>query len=266
MQNFIHEPKIFYTDTGQPEGPPVVLIHAFPFSHEMWLPQVEVLNERWRVVTYDIRGFGRSDPGDGEFTIDQYVDDLFLLLDALQIEQATVVGLSMGGYILLRAFEREPGRFRALVLSSTKSAADDEAARTGRERAIDTIHRQGLRFYAEDFAKKVFAPQTFTLTPQIIDHQLEIIETHPPIGLQGALRALASRPDTTAVLDRIAVPTLLLFGEEDSVTPPALGRAMQGRIVGSELVVIPQAAHLCNLEHPEVYNAHLLSFLEGLGG
>ena len=265
MQSFIPDPRIFYTDTGRRDGPPVVLIHAFPMSHEMWLPQVEPLNEHWRVVTYDVRGLGRSDPGEGEFTIDHYVDDLFLLMDTLRIERATVAGLSMGGYILLRAHQRDPERFAALVLASTRTQPDDDQGRQGREKSIRDIQSRGLRPFAEDFVKKVFAPQTFTMAPQVIDHQVQVIQSHDPIGVIGALRALAGRPDTGDTLERIQAPTLLLFGEEDALTPPAVGRAMQGRIKGSELTVIPQAAHLCNLERPEVFNDHLLTFLENLG-
>ena len=265
MQDYLDTLKLFYTDSGREEGTPVVMIHAFPFSHSMWLPQVEVLNERFRVITYDVRGLGKSAQGTGELTIDLRGDDLFGLLDALGIERAVVVGLSMGGYIALRAHERAPERFLALVLCDTKSAADDEAAREGRSKAIALIESEGLAVFAEDFVERVFAPQTFTARAQVVEHHRGVIESHDPRGVIGALRALASRPDTTRSLATIAVPTLLLFGEEDALTPPALGREMEARIAGSEMALIPMAAHLSNLDNPEAFNERLSEFLERIG-
>lgn len=264
MQSFTAEPSIFYTDSGVEDGEPIILAHAFPFTHEMWLPQVEMLNERWRVITYDMRGLGRSDPGNGEFTLDEYVDDLLRLMDHFGIERAVVVGLSMGGYVSMRLCERAPERVRALALCSTRAAADDAQAAEGRVRAIEFIRHRGVRPFAEDFIKKLFAPQTYASEPQIIDHQLAIIEGHQPIGVIGAIRALATRPDLTPGLARVAVPTLILYGEEDALTPVAIGREIQAKIAGSEFHAIPAAAHMCNLENPEQFNERLYDFLMGL--
>ncbi|MEN6627953.1 MAG: alpha/beta hydrolase [Candidatus Sumerlaeia bacterium] len=266
MQKFLADPKVFYTDSGVRDGEAVILAHAFPFTHEMWLPQVEVLNERWRVVTFDVRGLGRSEPGTGEWKLDDYVDDVLRIMDGLGIERAAVGGLSMGGYVSMRLCERAPERVRAMMLFSTRANADDEQALEMRQRWIEIVKHRGVRPFAEDFLKRLFSPQTFVKAPQIIDHQLAIIEGHQPIGVIGAIRALATRPDLTPGLASVAVPTLILYGEEDALTPVSIGREIQAGIAGSEFHVIPQAAHMCNLENPERFNELLYDFLVGLEG
>lgn len=264
MQSFTAEPKVFYTDTGVRDGEAIILAHAFPFSHEMWAPQVEMLNDRWRVVTFDVRGLGRSDPGSGEFKLDDYVDDVMRIMDDLGIGRAVVGGLSMGGYVNMRLCERAPERVRAMVLCSTRSEADNADALAMRQTWIEIVKHRGVRAFAEDFIKKLFSPQTYMSAPQIIDHQLAIIEGHQPIGMIGAIRALSTRRDMTPGLAKVAVPTLILYGEEDALTPVAIGREIQARIAGSEFHAIPAAAHMCNLENPEQFNERLYDFLMGL--
>ncbi|MCE5230576.1 alpha/beta hydrolase [bacterium] len=263
-QKFTAEPRVFYTDTGVRDGEAVILSHAFPFTHEMWAPQVEMLNERWRVVTFDVRGLGQSDPGTGEFKLDDYVDDVLRIMDTLGIEKTVIGGLSMGGYVSMRLCERAPDRVRGLMLFSTRAEGDNADALAMRQRWIEIVKHRGVRPFAEDFLKKLFAPQTFVQAPQIIDHQLAIIEGHQPIGVIGTIRALATRPDMTASLAKVAVPTLIVYGEEDALTPVAIGREIQAKIAGSEFHVIPQAAHMCNLENPEQFNEKLFDFLTGL--
>lgn len=265
MQTFTADPKVFYTDTGVRGGDPIVLAHAFPFTHEMWAPQVGMLNERWRVITFDVRGLGRSDPGQGEFKLDDYVDDALRIMDELGIERAIVGGLSMGGYVSMRLCERAPERVRAMMLFSTRSEADDAQALEMRQRWIEIVRHRGVRPFAEDFIKKLFSPQTYVQAPQIIDHQLAIIEGHQPIGVIGTIRALATRPNLTPGLANVSVPTLILYGEEDALTPLAIGREIQAKIAGSEFHVIPAAAHMCNLENPEIFNEKMYEFLTGLG-
>ncbi len=264
MQKFTADPKVFYTDTGVRDGEAIILAHAFPFTHEMWAPQVEMLNDRWRVVTFDVRGLGRSDPGTGEFKLDDYVDDVMRIMDELGIERAVMGGLSMGGYVSMRLCERAPERVRALVLCSTRSNADGPDALAMRQTWIEIIKHRGVRPFAEDFVKKLFSPQTYVQAPQIIEHQLAIIEAHEPIGIIGAIRALSTRTDMTAGLMKVAVPTLILYGEEDALTPVALGREIQARVAGSEFYVIPAGAHMCNLENPEVFNERLYDFMNAL--
>jgi len=112
--------NIYYVDYGPKDAMPIILVHAFPLSHNLWDSQIQVLTAEHRVITYDIRGHGESDVGDGQYTIELFVDDLMELLDHLQITKTIICGLSMGGYIALRAQELHPERFSALILCDTR--------------------------------------------------------------------------------------------------------------------------------------------------
>jgi 3-oxoadipate enol-lactonase len=261
MLSVIHDTTLDHTESGPAGGPPVVLIHGFPFSQEMWTPQIGALSLRYRVITYDVRGHGKSPPGDGQYTLEFFVDDLIGLLDHLRIDRAVLCGLSMGGYIALRAVERNPERVRALVLCDTRSEADSNEAKVKRAGAINAVKRQGVSAYAEGFVKAVFAPESFTTRPEAIEKIKKIIQANPASGICGTLLALACRTDTTAALPKIGVPTLILVGDQDSLTPPSAAEAMRGKIPRSEMHVIPHAAHMSNLENPGEFNARLLDFL-----
>lgn len=139
--------KIYYDDEGQPSGSPIVLVHGFPLSHEMWASQIEVLKSAYRVVAFDLRGQGRSEVGDGQFTLEFLVDDLIALLDHLKIEQAILCGLSMGGYVSLRAVERNTQRVSGLVLCDTKSEADTNETKLARAASIRALKKDGVETY-----------------------------------------------------------------------------------------------------------------------
>jgi 3-oxoadipate enol-lactonase len=260
----INGTKLYYAESGNPSGTPILLIHGFPFSHEMWKPQIEALGKNHRVIVHDVRGHGQSDTGDGQYTLEFFVDDLIGLLDHLKIEKAVVCGLSMGGYVALRAIERNPERFCALILCDTRSEADSNEARLKRAATLLTVKQRGVAAFASGFVTAVFAAESFTLRPQVVDTIKNIIRRNPSLGICGALLALASRTDTTASLSRIDVPTLILVGEHDALTPPAAARAMQEKIRDAELHVIAHAAHMSNLENAEEFNRHMLGFLDRL--
>jgi 3-oxoadipate enol-lactonase len=257
----INNTHIAFETFGNPSHLPVVFIHGFPFSKEMWKPQVEALKEKYFVVTFDVRGHGQSEVGDGQYTLEQFVDDLIELLDALQLQQVVLVGLSMGGYIALRAIERHPERIRALVLCDTKSEADTNENKIKRASQIKIIKAKGLKAFADGFLKAVFDEQTFSTNPDAIELIRNIINTNPSTGVCGTLIALAARTDTTESLSKIKVPTLILVGEHDALTPPSASQAMKENIPNSELHIIPNAAHMSNLENVSVFNQHLISFL-----
>ncbi len=261
MRALINEIQLYYSDYGNPAATPIVLIHGFPLSHEMWTPQIEVLREKYRVIAYDIRGHGSSDLGDGQYLLEFFVDDLLCLLDHLNIERAVMCGLSMGGYIALRTVERNPERCRALILCDTRSEADSNEAKLKRAVAIKAIKRDGVNTFADGFVKTVFAPKTFASNPAAVELIKRVIQSNSPVGICGTLLALAARTDTTASLPKIGVPTLILVGEHDGLTPPSAAEAMHAKIPHSELRVIPNAAHMSNLENPQEFNRHLLDFL-----
>jgi len=253
--------NLYYNDTGKAESPAVVLVHGFPFSSAMWKGQVEMLREKnLRVITYDIRGHGQSGTGDGQYSIELFVDDLMALLDHLKISKVILCGFSMGGYIALRAIERNPDRFSALVLCDTMSSADSNEAKIRRANSVRTIKKEGIEKFAEGFLKAVFAPRTFEEKPDVVDGIRRIVLSNPPLGVCGALLAMAGRTDTTEALGKINVPALILVGEHDAVTPPSAARAMNERISNSRLHVIGNAAHMSNLENPSSFNEHLADF------
>lgn len=246
---------------GDDRALPVVFVHGFPFSHVMWRSQMAAVGREHRAIAYDVRGLGESSVGDGQYTIEGHVDDLLGLLDQLAIARAVVVGLSMGGYIVLRALERHPERFAGAVLCDTRSEADTDEGRIARAVASRQVKVLGARAFADEFIPKVFAPASLQRRPEAVETIRGVIARTSPLAIAGTLLALACRTDTTASLARIEVPTLIMVGEHDLITPPAAARAMHARIPDSQYRVVPEAAHLSPLENPEVVNAHLLEFL-----
>ena len=265
MKASINNSLCHYIDIGISTGVPVVLIHGFPFSHKMWTfpgGQTEALAARYRVIAYDVRGHGESEIGDGHYTIELFVDDLIGLLDHLGISKAVLVGLSMGGYIALRATERHPDRVRGLVLCDTKSDSDSNEAKIKRAASIKSIKANGPRVFAEGFVAGVFTPESMTAKAEAVKAIQSIIERTAPISLCGTTLALAARTDTTAFLPSIAVPVLIMVGERDLLIPPAVSEAMKEKIPNSEIRLIPNAAHLSNVENAPEFNTHLLEFLQ----
>jgi 3-oxoadipate enol-lactonase len=266
MRALINNNHLFYTEEGPGDGLPVVFLHGFPFNHAMWLEQLQAINGFCRAVAYDIKGHGMSDVGDGLYSVEAHVDDLLALLDALHIEKTVIVGLSMGGYITLRALERNPERFCAAVLCDTRSEADTDKGREGRFAGVKTVKREGSGVFADNFVKAIFSESSLSRRPEAVKKIHQIIESTPPLSIAGTLLALASRTDTTASLERIQIPALILVGENDVVTPVEAARKMHERIRGSELHIIPGAGHMSNLENPEVFNEKLVAFLRRVAG
>lgn len=261
MRALINNIGIEYEVSGTRMGLPVMFIHGFPFSKEMWKPQAEDLKKNYYVITYDVRGHGASDVGDGQYSIEFFVDDLIGLLEHLKITSAVLVGLSMGGYIAIRAAERHPERIRALVLCDTRSEADSNEGKIRRANQIKVIKSEGMKNFAETFLSTVFYEKTFQMNPQTIELVRKMIENTSTTAVAGTLLALAARTDTTSSLYNIKVPTLIFVGKHDSLTPPSAAHSMKEKIPNAELHVIPGAGHLSNLENPEEFNSHLLKFL-----
>ncbi|MGA2973387.1 MAG: alpha/beta fold hydrolase [Candidatus Bathyarchaeia archaeon] len=264
MKTTVNAIDVSFFDVGIPDALPIVLIHGFPFSHEMWDPQIQAFQKRFRVIAYDLRGHGKSGVGDGQYTLEFFVDDLLALLDYLKIGKAVLCGLSMGGYIALRAVERNPERVIGLILADTQAKADSNEAKLKRAATIKSVKANGVNAYAEAFVKSVFAPQTFTSDMAAVEKIRQVIRANSSLGICGALLALASRTDTTEALSSIRVPTLILVGEHDLLTPPSASEEMHSRIPNSEIHVIPNAAHLSNLENSDEFNIHVLNFVDRL--
>lgn len=249
-------------DEGIRSGEPIVLIHGFPLTHEMWKPQVQALSKSYRVISYDVRGHGASDVGDAQYSLEFFVDDLLMILDHLKLKQAVLCGLSMGGYIALRAAERAPERVKALVLCDTKSEADGNEAKIKRAASILMVKKRGVGPFAEEFIKAVLAERTFKTKPELVRFVMGLMTENTPLGIAGTLLALAARTDTTAALSKMSFPSLILVGEEDKLTPVLASQAMQKTLPNARMHVIPNAAHLSNLENPEAFNEKLIGLLK----
>lgn len=262
MKIKINDLTMNYVERGTPGGVPVVFVHGFPFNLEMWDAQMRALPNHYRAIAYDVRGHGQSDVGDGQYSIEFFVDDLIALMDHLVIQKAIVCGLSMGGYIALRAIERYPGRFNGLVLCDTKSESDTDEGRVKRAASLKSLKIDGVGPFADGFVKSVFAESTFRYDPVAVEKVRSIIKANSPIGIGGTILALASRTDTTAVLDKISIPTLVLCGEHDALTPLKDARFLHERIKGSILHIVPEAAHVSNIENQTFFNEKLISFLK----
>jgi pimeloyl-ACP methyl ester carboxylesterase len=261
MQISVNGTRLYYEDLGPRSSAVIVLIHGFPFSSEMWREQVELLKNNFRVVAYDLRGQGRSSAGDGQFLLEFLVDDLIALMDRLRVRKAVLCGLSMGGYIALRAIERNADRVSGLVLCDTKSEADTNDGKLTRVATIKAIKKDGVKAFATQFLKDALSPTSLS-DSKLVNNARKAIVQNKPLGLCGTLLALAGRTDTTSVLPRINVPTLIMVGEEDRITPPTHSETMHSSIRNSELHLISHAGHFSNLENSTQFNRYLLNFLQ----
>jgi 3-oxoadipate enol-lactonase len=247
-------------------GPAVLFLHAFPLGLFMWDAQAAALRADHTVVRFDCRGFGSSPPGDGLLTMERIADDGAALLDHLDVERAVVAGCSMGGYAALAFVRRHADRLRGLVLQDTRAAADGEDARKNRALLGEKVLSEGAGAAAEAFLPRLVGATTQRENPALVESLRARIQATSPRGIRDALAGLAARADSTPTLREIRVPTLVVCGEEDVLTPPAEARALQAAIPGSRLALVPGAGHLANLEQPEAFNAALRGFLARLPG
>jgi 3-oxoadipate enol-lactonase len=260
----INNLTISYTDAGSKEAPVILFIHGFPFNKQMWRGQVDALKEDFRVIAYDVRGHGGSAIGDVDFSVDLFVSDLINLLDALKIEKVILCGLSMGGYIALRALEQHAHRFSALLLCDTQCVADSKEGKEKRMKAIESIQTHGVPMYAKASIMNLFAEESFKTRPDVIGAIQRVIQQTSADTLCRTLAALAQRNETCSRLEEIKIPTLILVGREDKITPVTAARFMHERIKNSTLTIIDHAGHLTNLENPADFNQELKRFVLSL--
>ncbi len=257
METYLNGIRMLYDDVG--EGKAVLLLHAFPLRGAMWRPQVEALRERYRVIVPDLRGFGGTDAPPGPYSMDQQADDMAALLEYLGVERAALVGLSMGGYISFAFWRRHRDKVAALVLADTRAGADSDEGKAGREANARLAEEQGPAAIADKMIPNLVAPSA----PQSVRDELRsYIVANTPEGIAGALRGMAARPDSTPDLASISVPTLVIVGAEDGLTPPAEAEALHAGIPGSQVTIIHGAGHLSNLEQPTAFNSTLRTFLD----
>lgn len=253
--------EIGYDDVGT--GMPVLFVHAFPLNRTQWAPQVSALVERCRCVAPDLRGFGDSSVRP-PYSMEQYADDCAHLLDQLHVDKVVLVGSSMGGYMSFAFWRRHRSRVRALVLAGSRAGADSDETLARRRQLIDVARREGAIAVANLQIASLVGKTAREKQPDTYDAVHRMMAVAPAEGIVGALQAMMLRPDSTATLATIDVPTLIIVGEEDVPTPPKEARAMHERIPGSRLEVIPQAGHLVNLERPAAFNHLVTEFIGAL--
>lgn len=246
------------------KGAPVVLLHAFPLNKAMWKEQLWQLSSSYRVITPDFRGHGDSAVAEEDSAMELLAEDVRGLLDALELKRVVLGGLSMGGYAAFAFYRKYADRVSALILADTRAGADTEEGREGRYQMAELAEKEGAAAIAERLLPKLLGASTQRIKPDVVAAVREMILSTPPAGIARALRGMAARPDSTPLLAEIRCPTLVLVGEEDTLTPPAESEKMAQAIPGARLVTLPQAGHLSNLEQPVQFSSLLFDFLSGL--
>jgi 3-oxoadipate enol-lactonase len=254
---------ISYNDVG--EGSiPVIFLHGYPFDKSMWKGQLDSLKSSNRVIACDIRGFGKSTDEETPLSIDLFCEDLVSFMDKLNIKKAILCGLSMGGFISLNAIKRFPERFDALILCDTQCIADTTEIKENRYTTIEQINLVGADVFNEEFIKSVFHPDSLTNKIELVENLRSIVFANSKGIITAGLTALAERSETCSTLDAIHIPTLIICGREDEVTPLVQSKFMHEHILGSSLKIIDHAGHVSNLEQPDEFNKYLLDFLNSL--
>lgn len=255
----IAQTRIHYRERGA--GEPLVLLHAYPLSSECFEPQLEALSDRFRVIAPDYRGFGQSAPLDGPFTMERLAQDVLALMDALELPHAVVGGVSMGGYVTMALLREDPSRVRGIVLMDTNAVADDAKAREGREASAQAALEHGIDAVVQAMLPKLLSPSA----PDPIRHRVEsMIRQNRPESCAAAMRGIGARLDSREILARFHGAALVVQGEDDTAVPFEKAQQM-AELLSTEVVRVPRAGHLPQLENPEAVNAALRSFLERVG-
>src|SRR5262245_11420058 len=250
-----------YNDRGT--GTALVFLHAFPFNRTMWEPQEAGLSTQCRVITIDLRGHGESDAPFWRYSLDQYADDVKALLDHLGVTKAVFVGLSMGGYLMFALYRRYPELALGFVFADTRAEADKPEQRQWRFDLAERAGRIGSIAVVNDMLPKLLSPKRYARDPAFVERIRAIQADAPVQGIVGDLMAMAERPDSTGLLGSIHVPTLVIVGEDDMLTPPPDAERITMGIRGARLVTVPAAGHMSNMEQPAIFNRALEEFLSG---
>ena len=251
--------EVYYELHGEQGAPWLVLSHSLACSVRMWDPQIAALKDTYRILAYDTRGHGASEAPPGAYTLELLADDLFSLLKELKVEKAHFCGLSMGGMIGQTFALKYPGLFRTLALADTTSRYPENAAPLWVER-IKTAQEKGMEPLAQPTLERWFTEAFRKANPAAVEAIRKLILATPVPGYAGCCHAIP-KINLTARLKEIKCPILVIVGEQDPGTPPAMAREIHDNAPGSKLVVLPQAAHLSNLEQPEGFSRALRDFL-----
>jgi pimeloyl-ACP methyl ester carboxylesterase len=255
--------SVRYFEAGA--GRPVVLLHAFPLSADMWRPQLDRVPEGWRLLAPDVRGLG-PDAATAAGTLDEMAADVIAWLDGLGIDRAVVGGASMGGYLTFALFRLVPDRFEGVILANTRAGADSAEGRAGRDKMSALVRVSGASAVADQMIPKLLGDTSRRTRPHLEPLVRTLIEANGVEGIDGAIQAMKNRPDSTGMLPSMEAPALIISGAEDTVIPQTDAELMMKRLPHACLVTIPDAGHLSNLEAPEAFSRALNDFLDGVPG
>jgi len=252
----------FY-DAGK--GPAIVFLHSFGHNKLMWLPQLDALTSQgYRVLAADFEGHGGTYFDPHGYSIDRLADDTIQLLSHLGVSSAVFAGISMGGYVALKIWKKQPSLFRGLILSNTKAEPDTPEIMERRDRQIDFIKKHGTSAFVNEYAPKRLSPLTISSKPWVLDFISYLNRSIPSDVLIATLWAMKERTDDTPLLDHITVPTLIIVGGDDRHIPVNASQTLSSRIKKSTLVTLDGTSHVSNLEDPDRYNSHILNYLKAL--
>ncbi len=255
--------EINYEITGV--GEPVVLIHGHPFDHTIWKPQIDVLSNHYQVITPDLRGYGKSSlPHPNHTNFEDYATDVTKLLDFLKVETFHLAGLSLGGQVIMEIYRQAPKRVKSLIFADTFASLDTPKVKQGRYDTADRLEKEGMDAYADEVIYKMIVPEHVKSMPDAANFVVNMMKASSPVGSATALRARAERIDyLKEVIPQIDIPTLIIVGQHDEFTPVTMAEELRDNLKNCKLVVINDAGHLPNLEHPDEVNKVILEFLEG---
>lgn len=238
-------------------GPAVALLHGFPLDSTIWQAQLDGLSARWTVIAPDLRGFGSSRPA-SPCTIEDLADDVHGLLSQLGVLPCAVGGLSMGGYVSLAFALRYAADLRGLILVDTRAEADTPEARENRLRMVEKCRAAGPRAVADEMEPRMLAPDA----PAEVRSALRaVMESCPADTIEYALMAMRQRRDCTGELGSIRAPALVIVGERDAITPPAVAQSMHQAMPGSRLCIVKGAGHMAPMENPGAVTAAIDDFM-----
>jgi pimeloyl-ACP methyl ester carboxylesterase len=251
---------IAYSDQGSGDVP-IVLLHGFPLDKRMWEQQAQALSGEFRVIAPDLRGHGESQATPGPYTMELLADDLNAFLDALGVGQVVLGGFSMGGYAAFAFYRKYPERVASLMLLDTRPQPDSEEAKGGRETMAQLAESEGAGPIAERLVPRLLCADTVANRQDVVDCVTAMITECPVEGIAGDLRGMALRGDSSDLLPDIGVPTLLVVGDQDVITPPAESQNMASVIPNATLVEVSGAGHISNLENSDAFTGAIHDFL-----
>jgi 3-oxoadipate enol-lactonase len=252
--------EVHYQDIGSGREA-IVLLHAFPLHSGMWSRQIEAMKKRYRLIAPDYPGLGKSAPGPATVTMEILAEIVTGLLERLSVTRAIFTGLSMGGYLCFELYRRAPSLFRGLALCDTRAGADTPEGAQNRERFAESAIAKGLPWVADEMTPKLLGPQP---DAAVVREVRRLIAEGTPAGVAAAQRGMAKRPDSVPTLAKITCPTLVVVGEQDSLTPPLESEKMAAAVKGAKLVKISAAGHLANIEQPNAFGEALAGWVGGL--